>query len=84
MALLCVIHNKQCCDADGAITADFHYPNGTHVAVDDAKYTHGVYITKGGNIVRLNYADVGVAPPSGPYCCSVDDTGKIDCIYIDF
>ena len=80
-ALLCVIPNKGCCeDTEGTITAEFLYPNGTHVSLD----AHGVYITRGKQIIRLNHVPglANLSPPTGLYCCSVStsDGTKKSCV----
>ena len=69
-----MIPNKHCCDTEGAVTAKFLYPNGTHVSADEG-CTHGVYLIQGKQIIRLNYAfgfaGEGVFPPAGSYWGSI-------------
>ena len=84
-ALLCVISNKLCCeDTEGSVTAEFLYPNGTRVSADEV-WAHGVYLTRGKQIIRLNHASglAGASPPAGSYCCSVstgEGTPKRSCV----
>ena len=82
-ALLCVVPSRR---SNETVVAEFLYPAGAAVSVPE-RCTHGLYLTRGNQVVGLNrvagLANVTMPPPEGSYCCSVstsDGTRKKSCI----